>query len=76
VAPLTGHAAGHGGDGAATVTGRITAAGDDGVTLDCGGQFRSYSFAELGPGKVQVEFGPVGPGDDELDDGEEELGGY
>jgi ribosome maturation factor RimP len=68
--------AGHGGDGAATVTGRITAASHNGITLDCDGEFRSFSFADLGPGKVQVEFGPVSPGDDELNDGEEELGGY
>ncbi|RKS05175.1 ribosome maturation factor RimP [Nocardiopsis sp. Huas11] len=38
------------------VTGRVTAADDQGVTLDVEGHPRSYTHAELGKGKVQVEF--------------------
>jgi ribosome maturation factor RimP len=54
------------GDG--KVTGRVVAADDHGVTLDVGGQRRGYGYPELGPGRVQVEFGRL----DELDD--DELG--
>ena len=38
------------------VTGRVTAADDQGVTLDVEGSPRTYTHAELGKGKVQVEF--------------------
>jgi ribosome maturation factor RimP len=38
------------------VSGRVIAADDDGVVLDIDGQQRGFGFAELGPGKVQVEF--------------------
>ena len=39
-----------------SVTGRVTAADDDGVRLDVDGTTRSAGYAELGPGKVQIEF--------------------
>jgi ribosome maturation factor RimP len=39
-----------------TVHGRIAAAGEDGVVLDVEGRRREFGFADLGPGKVQVEF--------------------
>jgi ribosome maturation factor RimP len=39
------------------VAGRILAAGDTAVTLDIEGDRRQFSYAELGPGRVQVEFG-------------------
>ncbi|WP_047871400.1 ribosome maturation factor RimP [Nocardiopsis sp. RV163] len=38
------------------VTGRVTGADDDGVTLDVEGQSRTFTHAELGKGRVQVEF--------------------
>jgi ribosome maturation factor RimP len=37
--------------------GRVVTASDHGVTLDIGGEQREFSYAELGPGRVQVEFG-------------------
>ena len=43
------------GDGTSP-TGRIEATGDDGVVLDVDGVTRDLSWAELGPGLVQVEF--------------------
>jgi ribosome maturation factor RimP len=42
---------------AAPVEGRVIAAGEGGVTLDVGGSRREFGYAELGPGRVQVEFG-------------------
>jgi ribosome maturation factor RimP len=70
--PLTGHGAvagrpgdrgdrGHGGDrggasAARVVFGRVIAADDAGVVVDIEGSQRRFGFAELGPGKVQVEF--------------------
>ena len=41
----------------AQVEGRVITTSDDGVTLDVGGEQREFSYAELGPGRVQVEFG-------------------
>jgi ribosome maturation factor RimP len=48
----------------AQVEGRVVAAGEHGVTLDVGGEQRQFGYAELGPGRVQVEFGrlPAEPG--------------
>jgi ribosome maturation factor RimP len=42
---------------AGTVTGRVTAADSDGVTLDVGGEHRRFGYATLGAGAVQIEFG-------------------
>jgi ribosome maturation factor RimP len=42
---------------AGTVTGRVTAADSDGVTLDVGGDHRRFGYATLGAGAVQIEFG-------------------
>ncbi len=61
--PVT--AAGQNGDSApppaagrpAQVEGRVVTASGHGVTLDVGGEQRELSYAELGPGRVQVEFG-------------------
>ncbi|HEV2375205.1 MAG TPA: ribosome maturation factor RimP [Streptosporangiaceae bacterium] len=47
----------------ATVTGRVVAAAEHGVTLDVDGQRRRFAYTELGPGKVQVEFGGGGSPD-------------
>jgi ribosome maturation factor RimP len=56
VAPLTGDHEDHEGNGE-HVTGRVVRASDQGVTLERDGVTRDYSYAELGPGRVQVEFG-------------------
>jgi len=48
------------------VTGRVVAADEAEVTLEVGGQRHGYGYAELGTGRVQVEFGRL----DELDDDE------
>jgi ribosome maturation factor RimP len=68
IAPLTGAAGQHAGNGMAQVEGRIAGASDRGVTLDTGGGLREYSYAELGPGRVQIEFGHLEPGPAEDDD--------
>jgi len=39
------------------VEGRVVTASDHGVTLEIGGERREFSYPELGPGRVQVEFG-------------------
>jgi ribosome maturation factor RimP len=70
VVPLNRDADDHGGNGARSAEGRIVASSDIGVTLEHDGTVREYTYAELGPGRVQVEFGHFG--DDEL--GDEELG--
>jgi ribosome maturation factor RimP len=46
--------------GGAAVTGRVTAADSDRVTLDVDGTERSFRYDELGPGRVQVEFDRAG----------------
>jgi ribosome maturation factor RimP len=56
---------------ASTVQGRVIVAGDNGVTLEIDGQPHRFSYAELGPGRVQVEFGKLAGGDEA--DGEEPL---
>ena len=38
------------------VHGRVAAAGENGIVLDVEGEQREFGFAELGPGRVQVEF--------------------
>jgi ribosome maturation factor RimP len=73
IVPLAGPAAHHGGNGQAGVEGRIVGVTAHGVTLDCDGVLREYRYADLGPGRVQVEFGHLdqdadGDSDDELDD--------
>jgi ribosome maturation factor RimP len=59
------------GNGAGPAEGRIVGSTESGVTLEKNGVVREYSYAELGPGRVQVEFGHFDdvdddePGDDE-----------
>ncbi len=48
------------------VTGRLTAADDRGVVLDVDGAAREVTYAQLGPGRVQIEFNRVEEA--ELDD--------
>jgi ribosome maturation factor RimP len=45
------------GNGDAVAEGRIVGSSDTGVTLERDGAIRQYGYAELGPGRVQVEFG-------------------
>ncbi len=56
-----------------TYEGRVVDADHDGVTLELDGARRTFSFGELGPGRVQVEFGRL----DEIDDvaGADDLDG-
>ena len=70
------------GNGLATAEGRIIGSSAAGVTLENDGVTREYAFADIGPGRIQVEFGHFdelgnddlgdddlgtgGPGDDEL----------
>ena len=38
------------------------------MTLDCDGVLREYAYGELGPGRVQIEFGHLEPDEDELEE--------
>jgi ribosome maturation factor RimP len=54
---------------ATLIEGRVAGTSEHGVTLDVAGELREFSFAELGPARVQVEFGHFDAGqDDELAD--------
>jgi ribosome maturation factor RimP len=61
--------------GGGEVTGRVVAADDAGVTLDVDGAARTHAYAELGPGRVQVELKRLAelpePDDEDIDDDEE-----
>ena len=52
------------GPAAGPIEGRVIAAGDRGIILEADGDQRELGYADLGPGRVQVEFGPpeAGPG--------------
>jgi len=58
------------------LTGRVTEAGDEGVVLDVDGTARVLTYAELGPGKVQIEFKRLDEADfgdeDDVDDEDED----
>jgi ribosome maturation factor RimP len=51
-----------------TISGRVLAAGNTSVTLDIDGDHVELDYAELGPGRVQVEFARPGTRDDDEDD--------
>jgi ribosome maturation factor RimP len=51
------------------VTGRITAADEERVTLEVDGAARELAYAQLGPGRVQVEFTRLDEAADEELDG-------
>lgn len=53
------------------VKARVIGADQDGVTLEIDGTRRTYGYRELGPGRVQVEFGRL----DEIDDSGDEIDG-
>jgi ribosome maturation factor RimP len=58
--PLAGRArAGDTPKGPAAVEGRVLTASETGVVLEVAGQRREFGYAELGPGKVLLEFGHV-----------------
>lgn len=65
--------------GEATRTGRIVAADDEGVRLDLDGEVSDHRYPDLGPGRVQIEFGraaaaePSKDGSDTTDEGKEEA---
>ncbi|MFI1989294.1 ribosome maturation factor RimP [Actinoplanes sp. NPDC020271] len=57
------------------VTGRVLSTDDDGVTLDVDGKEHRVAWADLGAGKVQIEFKRMDDadfGDDDDDDEEDE----
>jgi ribosome maturation factor RimP len=56
---------------AQAVTGRVTGTDDRAVRLDVAGESREFSYAELGPARIQIEFAPL---DDGADLGAEEEG--
>lgn len=56
--------------------GRIIDVDQDRVTLEIDGARRTFSLAELGPGRVQVEFGRLDEIDDADDSSEEEPDGH
>jgi ribosome maturation factor RimP len=59
------------GDEGERIEGRITSAGEAGVILERDGVTREYRYADLGPGRVQVEFSHL-----EDETGEEDIGGH
>jgi ribosome maturation factor RimP len=59
-----------------SLVGRVTAADDNGVELDVEGRPRRLDYAELGPGRVQIEFNRLTElSDEELDEIDDEEGG-
>jgi ribosome maturation factor RimP len=54
------------------LTGRVSATDEDGVTLDVAGAPRRFGYGDLGPGRVQVEFGRLDELPDEDYDEEED----
>jgi len=45
---------------ATSMQGRVVSAGTDAVTLEIDGEQREFGYRDLGPGRVQVEFGNAG----------------
>jgi ribosome maturation factor RimP len=77
VAPLKADPTGQqGGNGAATAEGRITGWSEHGVILERDGVTREYQYAELGPGRVQVEFGHFDDSPDDADKDDPDLGDH
>ena len=75
VAPLRAEANGQNdGNGAGTAEGRITGWSEHGVILERDGVTREYQYAELGPGRVQVEFGHFDDSPDDADTGDADSG--
>jgi ribosome maturation factor RimP len=75
IAPLKADTTGQqGGNGAATAEGRITGSSEHGVILERDGVTREYQYAELGPGRVQVEFGHFDDAAVDADSGDADKG--
>jgi ribosome maturation factor RimP len=55
------------------ITGRVLAADERSVTLDVNGAKRGYALADLGPGRVQIEFNRL---DDVADEDLDEFEGH
>lgn len=77
-APLTAH--GNGGTrpsgAAAAVEGRVVSADNHQVRIEVAGAVTEFGYAEIGPGRIQVEFTrPAARGEDE-DAGEEDPDGH
>jgi ribosome maturation factor RimP len=53
------------------LTGRLVDADDTGIVLEVGGVRHGWAYPDLGPGRVQIEFGRLDEAD-ELDDNEED----
>jgi len=51
-----------------SVTGRVYGADAHGVRLDVDGELREFGYAELGPGRIEVEFSPLPAVDGRVDD--------
>jgi ribosome maturation factor RimP len=58
--------------GGTPVTGRVTTVTESGVTLDVEGTARTVAFADLGPGRVQVEMKRLAELPDDEDEHEDE----
>ena len=54
------------------LTGRVTGADAQGVRLEVDGEGREFGYSELGPGRIQIEFGPLDH--DDRDNGADEEG--
>jgi ribosome maturation factor RimP len=75
IAPLNAETTDHqGGNGAASAEGRITGWTEHGVILERDGVTREYQYAELGPGRVQVEFGHFDDSAADADSGDADNG--
>jgi ribosome maturation factor RimP len=61
--------------GPASVHGRVSQADAGGVTLDVQGDSRRFSYGDLGPGRIQIEFARLADAPDDGAD-EEEPDGY
>ena len=57
--------------GSPVVTGRVTGTDSSGVHIDVDGASRVFGYAELGPGRIQIEFAPL---DASAGDGADEEG--
>jgi ribosome maturation factor RimP len=59
--------------GVQSITGRVTAADDTSVEFDVAGATQTYALADLGTGKIQVEFSRPGQPEPEDTDEDEEA---
>jgi ribosome maturation factor RimP len=62
-------------DDGPVLEGRVAGTSEHGVTLEVAGAPQEYRYAELGPARVQIEFGHLDAGQDDDDLAEEDLDG-